>query len=276
MNIFISWSGPRSNEMAVLLRNWLPLIFSDLNFFISMEIPKGANFLEVILKELTESSLGIFLLTKGNVNSQWVQFEAGAFASKGIHSKICPVWLDEDIDRDETGPLRFYQGTLVNEKDVYQLLESINNARNKPIEPDVLRRTFNSNKEEFFYNWELIKNIPTIDFMGNKTNRELLDFIYKTIKRSRITIDKISKDSSVLVKELGEKLGLNTEGAGSQSGSTVDARDWGHCTFSDNVTKVEGMALLNGNFLNGGHFTSNEAWDIAIKKKSYEYMPLKE
>ncbi|MEP4599263.1 MAG: hypothetical protein ABJZ98_00005, partial [Saccharospirillum sp.] len=120
MKIFISWSGPKSKEMSIILRKWLPLVFPSLDFFISDEIEKGANFLEVILKQLQEAQLGLFLLTKGNTKSQWLQFEAGAFASKGLTSKIFPMWLDDNLEIDETGPLRFYQGSRINETDLFR------------------------------------------------------------------------------------------------------------------------------------------------------------
>ncbi len=269
MKVFISWSGPKSKHMSIILKNWLPLVFPHLQFFISSDIEKGANFLDVILGELKDASIGIFLLTKGNVSAQWIQFEAGAFASKGVESKICPIYLDDDIDIDETGPLRFYQGSLINEKDIFKLLESINNSLQQRLEKEILLRMFNSHKEEFFLNWELVKNIPTTDKMGMRTNRDFLTQIYHIVKDSRVTSERTLKNTENCIRAFETKFDITI---GRTDGPPPVIRpDLSPCYFTANVKRVPGMAKFTSHFPYGGEFSSNEAWSIAIGEIEYEY-----
>lgn len=269
MKIFISWSGPKSKQMSIILKNWLPLVFPHLQFFISSEIEKGSNFLEVILKQLKESSIGIFLLTKGNVSAQWIQFEAGAFASKGVESKICPIFLDDDIQIDDTGPLRFYQGSLINEKDIFKLLESINNSLSEPFAKEILLRMFNSNKEEFFMNWDLIKNIPTTDKMGMRTNRDFLKQIYQIVFESRSTSERALKNTENCIRAFENKFG--TKVGVSEGPPPIVRPDLSPCTFAENIQKEPRMALFTSHFPYGGDFSSSEAWYIALGEVEYEY-----
>jgi hypothetical protein len=269
MKVFISWSGPKSKQMSIILRNWLPLVFPHLEFFISSEIEKGSNFLEVILKQLKDSSIGIFLLTKGNVSAQWIQFEAGAFASKGVESKICPIFLDDEIQIDETGPLRFYQGSLVNEKDIFKLLDSINNSLPAPFAKEILIRMFNSNKDEFFDNWELIKNIPTTDKMGMRTNRDFLAQIYQIVFDSRITSERALKNMENCIKafetKFEAKIGI------SEGPPPIVRPDLSPCNFAEGIEMLSGMAKFTSRFPYGGDFSSTEAWKIALGDIEYEY-----
>ncbi|MGI1671034.1 MAG: toll/interleukin-1 receptor domain-containing protein [Neptuniibacter sp.] len=255
MKVFISWSGPKSKEMSIILERWMSLIFPHIQFFISDEIEKGSNFLEIILKELNEASLGIFLLTKGNTSSQWIQFEAGAFASKGDDSKIFPIWLDPDIDISDTGPLRFYQGCFVNQKDIKLLIKSINNSLPDPIAEETLIRLYDSNKEELFFNWQLIENIPSGEIDKLITNRDILNSIFAHVQRIYDDTKSLNKNSR-------------------QVGGFRKIDNIKPCTFSDHVTKVEGMGHYCGRLPRGGHFTSNEAWSIAIGEQQFEYKPL--
>ncbi len=269
MKVFISWSGPKSKQMSIILKNWLPLVFPNLQFFISSDIEKGSNFLGVILEELKDSSIGIFLLTKGNISAQWIQFEAGAFASKGVESKICPIFLDDDIPLDETGPLRFYQACLINEKDIFKLLDSINNSLPEPYAKDILLRMFNSNKEEFFMNWELIKNIPTTDRMGMRTSRDFLTQIYQIVFNSRITSERALKNTENCIRAFENR--FETKIGVSEGPPPIVRPDLRPCNFAENIEKEPRMAQFTGHFPYGGDFSSSEAWYIALGEVEYEY-----
>lgn len=82
MKLFISWSGETSQQIALQLRKWLPLILPAAKPFItSTDIDKGAKWLGEIHSELEASNFGIVCLTPDNIRSQWLAFEAGALST---------------------------------------------------------------------------------------------------------------------------------------------------------------------------------------------------
>lgn len=262
MKIFVSWSGKKSKEMSVILNNWLPLIFPHAQIFISSEIEKGANFLEVILTALKESSVGIFLLTKGNTTAPWIQFEAGAFASKGLHARVCPLYVDNDIEIEDTGPLRFFQGSLINESEIFKLLSSINAVQDTPYQNEKLLRLYESNKREFFHNWDLIKNMQCAHGAARKTTKELIiDIIKNTAK-----ISECNENIKNLISATEDINKIKIERYPSYGIGTIKAN-----TISP---KANGVPKFSTVTPDGGDFSSLDAYEIAAGRKKFEYQRL--
>ncbi len=243
--------------MSIILNNWLPNIFPHASFFISSDIEKGANFLEVILKALKESSIGIFLLTKKNTSAPWIQFEAGAFASKGVESRICPLYIDDDIEIDETGPLRFFQGSLINEKDIFKLLSSINANLETPYPTERLLRLFESNKKEFFYNWDLIKNMQSVSGQARKSTKELVIELTQNISYIRRNHQNTLNVISALEKVHDIKIPREPQ--------TVTLKS---NTISTDTKKATNYSSA---LPDGGEFISMEAYEIATGAREFEY-----
>lgn len=79
MKVFISWSGKVSQDVALILKDWLPSVIQRVNPYVSSEdIQKGTNWNRDISKELESTDFGIICLTKGNAKAPWINFEAGA------------------------------------------------------------------------------------------------------------------------------------------------------------------------------------------------------
>src|SRR5262245_15039960 len=70
MQIFLSWSGLRSREVASALRDWLPLVVQAANPFLSVgDIEKGRRWSDVLADELGTSVYGIICVTPYNFKS---------------------------------------------------------------------------------------------------------------------------------------------------------------------------------------------------------------
>lgn len=128
MKVFISWSKPKSHEVALILRDWLPSVIQSLEPFVSSEeIDKGTRWGTEIAEELEKCSLGILCVTEENLQEPWLMFEAGALSKKIRNSFVCPFLLGVQRS-DVKGPLVQFQSTVFEKEDVGKLLSTINSA----------------------------------------------------------------------------------------------------------------------------------------------------
>ena len=109
MKVFISWSGERSHALAQALHDWIPLVLHNVEPWLSeADIEAGERWAEAVAKELADSNFGIICVTRENVGSPWVLFEAGALAKTMQGSRVIPLLLDLEFT-DITGPLAQFQ-----------------------------------------------------------------------------------------------------------------------------------------------------------------------
>ncbi|MYB06447.1 MAG: toll/interleukin-1 receptor domain-containing protein [Gemmatimonadetes bacterium] len=128
MKVFISWSGHPSKELGEAVRDWIPKVLQRVKpYFTPADIDKGARWLTDIAKELEESKIGILCVTRDNIHSDWMLFEAGALSKSLDDSRVCPV-LFGISSTDLAGPLEHFQATEFKKKDIRQLLDVINDA----------------------------------------------------------------------------------------------------------------------------------------------------
>lgn len=144
MKIFISWSGPLSHSIACVFRDWLPSVIQSVRPYVSSEdIDKGARWSSDIAKELEAANYGLIVVTRENLVSQWINFEAGALSKSLDRSNVSPFL--HDIKRSEvTGPLLQFQSTIFERSDVFKLIKSINGrleSEHRLTEPQ-LEKTF--------------------------------------------------------------------------------------------------------------------------------------
>src|SRR6266566_1158547 len=78
-NVFISWSGERSQKVGTAIYDWLPMVVQSAKPWMSEEdIEKGSRGLDEIAKALDVMSVGIICLTPENLERPWILFETGA------------------------------------------------------------------------------------------------------------------------------------------------------------------------------------------------------
>jgi hypothetical protein len=126
MEVFISWSGPRSEAAAKALREWLPKIINALKPWISSsDIDKGARWATEIATKLETARAGIICLTPSNLHSDWILFEAGALSKTVKNTFVCPLLIDLNPS-DVEGPLAQFQLTKATRDDILKLLKTLN------------------------------------------------------------------------------------------------------------------------------------------------------
>ena len=128
MKVFIAWSGDVSQEVAAVLRVWLPGVIAALEPYVSAEdMGKGGRWSDDIAKQLEESSYGILCVTQSNIESSWLNFEAGALSRTVDRRRVSP-FLFRVPSSDFKGPMRQFQYTVYDKSDVSKLMHSLNNA----------------------------------------------------------------------------------------------------------------------------------------------------
>ena len=143
MKVFLSWSGHKSHQVALVLRDWLPSVIQSLTPYVSSEdIDKGARWSTDIAKELEDSTFGILCVTKDNLEAPWLLFEAGALSKMMDKSSVCPFIFD--LKRAEVkGPILQFQSTIFDKDDVKKLLLTLNKAcGDSGLKEDLLSKTF--------------------------------------------------------------------------------------------------------------------------------------
>lgn len=161
MKVFISWSGERSLALAQTLHGWIPLVLHNVEPWLSeTDIEAGDRWAEVAAKELADSNFGIICVTRENVGSPWVLFEAGALAKSMQGSKLIPLLLDLDI-RDITGPLAQFQAKKIDKAGLGEVIHSINQTANQAVPDARAKQLFDALWPEFEKKVAAIPKQPT-------------------------------------------------------------------------------------------------------------------
>lgn len=129
MDLFLSWSTPRSEKLGRIFYDWISNVLPTLDIFYSPEnIDAGQKWQEVIGDGLADNSVGIFFLVEENLTSQWLNFEAGALASKVDDPRVIPA-LHDLRPEQISGPMTQYQAKILSNKDdVFRIVKTINNS----------------------------------------------------------------------------------------------------------------------------------------------------
>lgn len=146
MKVFISWSGTLGGQVAEKLRAWLPLVVQSVDPYLSSEdTHKGTRWREVVGKELESSNYGIICVTPENVDSRWMNFEAGALSKELEGSRVSPFLIRLKPTDLEGSPLSQFQMTVHHEyQDVLKLIKSINAVAERKLSPDLLENVFHT------------------------------------------------------------------------------------------------------------------------------------
>ena len=128
MNVFISWSGCISKEIALALKEWLPRVIQAIKPWMSDEdIDKGARWSVDVAKQLNATKVGIICVTPDNYSAPWLNFEAGAISNVVGESYVCP-YIFNMKKTDLQGPLTQFQITTRDKEDTKKLISTLNKA----------------------------------------------------------------------------------------------------------------------------------------------------
>lgn len=185
MKIFLSWSGTRSRAVADTLNEYIPQIIQAVEPWMSSEMEKGKPWMEQISSQLEECRVGIICLTKENLESPWLCFEAGAiFKTKDAYT--CTLLLDVK-PADVKAPLGTLQHTSMEKQDIHRLLRDINHAveqhGNRPLKDEMLNKIFDQFWPKMKAALDDAVNLPITDvIIPERPEREILAEILDIVR----------------------------------------------------------------------------------------------
>lgn len=212
MQVFLSWSGDRSRELANALREYLPMVIQSVTpWFSPDDIDKGSRWLADLTSQLQKQSVAIVCVTPECVNSPWLLFEAGALSKALDASWVCPILLDIEPS-DIKGPLAQFQSTRVTKDDMRKLLATLNRRLESPLADIQLDKLHNIMWDDFE---KKIKSIVKPSAATAPLHRSQNDLLVEVLERVRGLERKIFNSEvpqGCLGKSFWESSGLNVKG----------------------------------------------------------------
>ena len=150
IKVFISWSGTQSKEIAKAMREWIPQLTSNVEPWMSeVDIDAGSRWNIEVSEALEETRFGILCLTKENLTSPWLLFEAGALSKSVDNTYVIPFLFNIDVKEINKGPLSQLQSVNADKDGTEMLVKSLNEAvkceyKELAHEEDVLINVFNT------------------------------------------------------------------------------------------------------------------------------------
>lgn len=201
MNVFISWSGERSRQVAELMKWWVQCIIQPVKPWVStQDIDRGAIWYKEIATELAASNNGIVCLTKENLSRPWILFEAGAMAKSFESSRVYTFLIDLQ-PHDISDPLAQFNHTLPTEESLRKLAITINSslgdlAVKSPILDDCFKAHWPKFEEKLQY---ILANTADGPAVPEKKEGEKLDDILTELKAMNRRLIRVEKTSDLVV-----------------------------------------------------------------------------
>jgi hypothetical protein len=133
VKVFLSSSGKRSREIALLLHDWLPSVYHQVEPFTSaVDIDAGARWQQVVADELASTSFGILCVTAANRFAPWLCFEAGALSHSIDAARVVPLAIDLEISEISL-PLAQFQAHKLTKPGMTEVVSAIDEAAERPM-----------------------------------------------------------------------------------------------------------------------------------------------
>lgn len=119
MQVYLAWSGERSRLIAEAFKQFLPTVIQTIEpFFSPSDIEKGARWQAELSGRLEECNFGLIFLVPENIESRWLNFEAGALSKVETSRVVCVKFEEPDVKQ----PLSQFQHVEFTKEDVRRLV----------------------------------------------------------------------------------------------------------------------------------------------------------
>lgn len=167
MNIFFSWSGKRSYNLATSTSELLNNVFPELHTWISsIDIKKGVEWLDTLLENLKACKAAFFFITLDNLHSSWIAFEYGIL-KRIIKNKMPLYFILHEIDNQEIdkSPFILSDNYDTSQNDYYEICLQLNKAFKLNLTGLQIKERFNESWIIFENGLRTIPNISLPPFM---------------------------------------------------------------------------------------------------------------
>lgn len=179
MQIFISWSGEKSRQIAEVFRHWLPEVIQLVRpYFTPDDVVKGQRWAADIAENLQTSQFGLFCLTADNLAAPWLLFEAGAVSKDSRNGKVCPLLFGVDSSQ-LSGPLLQFQATPYSKAEVFKFMKAVNAETSLPLTEVHLERAFERCWDELDHKVNAILSTQAED--DSPPRRTVQDMVEETL-----------------------------------------------------------------------------------------------
>ncbi len=110
-------------------------------FMSSEDIGLGTRWSPEIARQLDATDFGLVVVTRTNLDSRWLNFEAGALGKAVADARVIPVLFDIKKS-DVSGPLAQFQMLEWSERSALELLKQINQATERRVPAERLPAHF--------------------------------------------------------------------------------------------------------------------------------------
>lgn len=185
MQVFLCWSGPVSQAIAQALHTFLGDTIQAIKPFYSTEdIRKGLKWGPELSQKLYECNYGILCLTKDNLTSPWILFEAGAL-SKNINGHRVTALMAGIESTQVKSPLNQFQNTNCEKQDINKLIRELNELIDEAdrLTAERLQRLFDRNWPDLETKINAALALPSMDSKAPAARQsedmvsELLDLV---------------------------------------------------------------------------------------------------
>jgi anti-anti-sigma factor len=128
MQVFLSWSGNTSREVAEALKESLLKVFPNLSVWMSEhDLEAGIPWVTELHEQLQQADFGVLCVTAENIEMPWMLYEAGALAISSTTGCVVPYLLDVD-PVELLPPLSLFQSVRTDLEGTWKIVKSINQA----------------------------------------------------------------------------------------------------------------------------------------------------
>lgn len=205
MKIFLSWSGMLSQKIALAFNEWLPHVVQYSSPYISTkDIQTGSRWMMELGNALNSCNFAIVFVTKDNMKSPWLNFEAGALSKVINEAKVIPLLIDI-FPSDLTSPLNQFQSATLVKSDIKRIVKSINNDRSYGLQENIIEKAF----EKWFPDLEenicsILKSTPELKSAETESQEETLSERQK-VESFIVRNKNILQEQSYLLQKFSEK-----------------------------------------------------------------------
>jgi hypothetical protein len=151
VDVFFSWSGSLSRQLAQAFYRWVSTIPIGVKpFFSSEDIESGERWNRAIDNKLEEGSFGLLFMTTENLRAPWIFFEAGALAKSVEKARVAALLFDVQYS-DLVAPMTQFQARIADREGVWKVVHDM--AKDSAISLEGLERAFARGWPELETEW---------------------------------------------------------------------------------------------------------------------------